>query len=329
MPRFTRLAPAAAVLVAGALALATPRPASAQLLKGIKKAAADAARKKAEEKIDGKPAEAPAATSAPSASSTSSAATAARQPDSRDRDVAITAERLDLILASYRDVLPAIEKRAKFFAQADSAERSRERFDACVEKAKEALNSMSQAQQQQTLMGVYENKTAMADMERWQKLSVGLMQRSAAITDRSTPQAVALADSTEGVTISASLPMLPGTAKCGKYPFMSPGAAQALSARLRNVDETGNPTQPIRATPTDAAKAAMGANQYGRIHERVAFWVLQQAGFYTNGEVAPPFAPFTDAENAAMSARKRDLQTLSSALSQGLVPWTRWSATAW
>ncbi|MCU0633226.1 MAG: hypothetical protein MUE41_00020 [Gemmatimonadaceae bacterium] len=329
MPRTSCSAPIAVTALLAAISVAAPRPADAQLLKGIKKAAAEAAKKKVEDKVDGTAGA--SSESAPAASTAATARSSAAQPDSRDRDVTITPERLSLVLAGYQDVMPVLERRARFFAQADSAERARERYDACIEKAKEAFNAMSDAQQQAQMMASYQRPGVTEEMERLQALSSAVSQRASAAVqgDRASVPAIALADSLQGLQMASAAIAFPGAAKCGKYPFMSAGAAQALSARLKNVDETGQPKQAIQPVPTDAAKAQMSKTQFGRIHERIAFWVLQQNNFFQGENVTIPFAPFTDAETAALMARKKELQPLSSALSMGLVQWTRWNTLAW
>jgi hypothetical protein len=299
----------------------TPLRCDAQLLKGIKKAAGDAVKKKAEEKIDGKPGDAPA-------TSASSASAPAAAKDTRAQDVSITAERLDLILASYASVLPELSRQQRFFAAADSAERNKERFDACIEKAKEAFSSMSQAKQSEAVMASAE--TASAEVEKWTPIMLGISERSSAAqrADRSSSTSILLADSLLGVQIMMSAPMLPGAAKCGRYPFMPTMAANALSAKLRNHGPDGQPRKGLDATPTDAAKAAMSKEQFGRIRERIAFWTLIQSGRIDTG-ATPPFSPFTDVEVTAMNARKRDLMPLGAAWGDGVAYWAKWGNLAW
>lgn len=332
-----RIAPLIAAVAVGSL-FVTPRPAAAQLLKGIKKAAQDAAKKKVEEKIDGKPAEAPASgtsgasggASAGASGSAGAAAPSSRGSDPRNQDVLITPERIEFVLAAYRPMLPEITRQVRFYAQADSAERAKERFDACIENAKEAFNKLSQAQQTQTMMALAEKGTA--GSERYQAIKAsGIDSRYAAAiaADRASAQTALLADSVQGVDIMMALPMLPGGAKCGKYPFLPVAAAQAMQARLKNQGPDGQPRVVYNASPTEEAKAAMSKEQFGRINERIAFWALQQLGFYDGDNVTVPFSPFTPEELAALNAKKKELMPLGEAWAMAVARWARWSQIAW
>jgi hypothetical protein len=315
----------AASLAAGFVA---PRSAHGQLLKGIKKAAADAAKKKVEDKIDGKPAEAPA-DATPAGGSPSSAPAQRTTRDPRDTDVVITAERVDILLALYRPILPEISRQQRFFAQADSAERSRERFSACVENVKQSFDKLSQAQQTQQMMALMEKGAE--ESGRYQTLSTAVSRRyeTARAADAASVQSAVLADSVQGLAVMSGLPMMPGGAKCGKYPFLSAAAAQSLSARLKNEGPDGQPRVVFDPAPTDAVKAAMSKEQYGKIRERIAFWALQQLGFYEGENVTIPFSPFSAEELAVLTAKKRELMPLGEAWASGTARWSRWRTLAW
>lgn len=311
-------------LVAATVLVGAPLRVDAQLLKGIRKAATDAAKKKVEEKVDGKPA-VPAGAPAPSPSGTATAAA-----DTRSNDVEITAERLDMILASYQTVLPEIARTHRFFAEADSAERNRERFSACVEKATEAFSALPDEKKMEVMLPLSEK--AEVTMKPWQRiLDGGLSPRmqAAVNADRASVPAVLLADSTQGVQSMLGLVMIPGTAKCGRYPFMSEAAARAESARLKNVGPDGEPRRLFEAAPTEAVRAAMSKTQFGRIRERVAFWALQELGRLGPSETRPPFSPFTDSELAAMTAKKKELIPLGQAWADGVATWATWRQLAW
>jgi hypothetical protein len=315
----------AAILSAG---LVAPRSAQGQLLRGIKKAAADAAKKKVEEKVDGKPAEAPTSAT-PSSGPAASAPAQRASRDPRDTDVVITAERVDMLLAVYRPMLPEISRQQRFFAQADSAERSRERFNACVENVRENFGKLSQAQQNQQMIALMEKGAE--ESGRYQTLSTAVSRRyeTARAADAASVQSAVLADSVQGLAVMSGLPMMPGSAKCGKYPFLSAAAAQSLSARLKNQGPDGQPRVVFDPAPTDAVKAAMTKEQYGKIRERIAFWALQQLGFYEGENVTVPFSPFSPEELAVLTAKKRELMPLGEAWASATAQWSRWKALAW
>jgi hypothetical protein len=313
-------------LLAVTMLLAVPLRLDAQLLKGIRKAASDAAKKKVEEKVDGKSG---TPTPAGSASSSPSGATAA-QPDSRSKDVDITAERLDLILASYRTVLPQIMERQRFYAAADSAERNRERYGACMEKAKQSFEAMSDGEKMQHMSTIADKLDGLT--KPWLRLiEGGLPARvNAAVTaDRASVSALLLADSSRGVDQMIGAPMLPGSSKCGKYPFMPDAAARAESARMKNLGPDGQPRTILEAVPTDAVRSAMSKEQFGRIRERIAFWTLQELDRVGPSEARPPFSPFAQSEIDAMTARKKELLPLGTAWADGVAWWATWKQLAW
>jgi hypothetical protein len=249
------------------------------------------------------------------------------QVDPRDADVTITAERLEFVLAAYRPAMAALERSLRFYAQADSAERARERWNACIEKAKETFSALSEAKQQEAMMALMGNAAGSADAERLGNALAGVTQRAAAVTDRTAPAAILLADSAQGIPLAQSQPMLPGAARCGRYPFMSAAAAQALSAKLRNQGPDGQAVQPMDPAPVATAKASLSKVQYGRIRERIAFWALQQRGELNGNGV--PFKPFTPEEVAVLTARQRELTTLAGGWQSGLMPWAQWRTLAW
>lgn len=278
-----------ASLLGSVTLLATASPAQAQLGR-LKKMGADAIKKEAGIK------EPEAAKSAESSG--------------KKANYTITADRIDLVLASLQPLVADAERAAAAKAVEGDYNAKRKTADACMERAQKMFNPM-------TMMSNDPQRTAR--MEAITKQLDGVNKRSQAAMQRDDfRNAIALRD-TSMVLMMAQANATIG-ANCS-YPYL-PAAmidAQASAEKNRGARSGDDSDGSGSLDPTPAAKKEMTQQEFGMVRERMALWAMSQS----NPSLAKG-AKFTPDEEAALGSKAPQVKKLAGLFESNALRWSTW-----
>ena len=314
MSRLTSHSFRSIVLAAAAVAglSAAPRPADAQLMGRLKKAAAgavaDRAADAAARRVLGDSAAAPADAAAPaggaaaSRSGSTPAAAASRGPDKLD----ITSARIDTFIVAMRPLVVAARERQAFV----DLQKKEQEWQECRGRAIQESTAAMMSGDRSKLPSPAAQKQIDAYLDHNSKLSE---QMVAAMQAGQMERQQQLADSMMVINEKAQALQYPaiGT-QCGQKVV----APKAPAGELREDGSIASTVGPDRA-----ATGGWSPTQFGRLRERIALYL-----------VAPDKATDLSAdERAAIDARRADLASYAAAFTAGTMEWKSWGDvwTAW
>ncbi len=270
------------------------QPAEAQLGR-LKKIAEDAAKKKVAGDQPPEPAKKAAATVVP------------------NEDATITIERLDAVVAVLTPLVADAERRAAAAAAVSGYEAAKKETEKCMEAFANAGLMPTAAAAEQL------DKTA-KQSERLTKTS----QSAMAAGDYRT--ALYAQDSSTVLQVRGAGLMFGG--KCKPYPFQPAAMLDASAASLANAAAgKGNARDGSAEGGLDvpaSARAGMSTQMFGRTRERAALYALLAAKAITNNQAGTE-GVFTDAEIAALEARKAVLMKLAPLFRGNALRYTTWA----
>ena len=277
-----RLTSAGPAFVAALFALAiTSAPAEGQLLKRIKQAA--------QEKVAdavGRPESGGSAPAPP-------AATEKKGP------TPITAERLDVFLASMRPAIDAAERGRAEFEKRKAYDEAMKRYEPAAKRYEACTNTIMERERPRLAALAMRDPNVLTNLQyrpEWEPLFEAQRQ---AMSRNDIARIEAIGDSVAVLQRAEYARLVPALKDCGQAP-RKPTASPKAS-------ETA-PEQLI------VPPAGMTRGQFGRLRERVAVYVI------TGGKEDP----FTAEERAVLDARAADLAKLAPLFRDGLLEWGQW-----
>jgi hypothetical protein len=294
-----------ASLVSAVALLTAATPAHAQLGR-LKKLGTDAIKEAAKDKVVGKDTTGTTKSGAPAAETSASRAPA------KKANYVISADRVDLVLASLQPLVADAEAIAAANKASADYEAKKKTADACIERASKMVNPMAM---------MAENPQRDTKMATIQKQLDGVNKRSQAAMARDDfRNSIALRDTALVLTMSMSVATI--GANC-TYPYM-PAALIDAQVRLEKRGSSGSSSDDdsdASLDPTPGAKQAMTRQEFGMVRERIALWVMGQ----DNPAILKGSAgKFTADEEEAMKAKGPQLKKLSPLFSSNALRWSTW-----
>jgi hypothetical protein len=232
------------------------------------------------------------------------------------RDIAITPERLDAVIAALTTVADNALVESKARAVEKEFETWSSTFTKCVENAARSGSGMT--------------SEGMEASGRYTAKMAPLLERMGKLATSSDKRAYEYVQDTLRVLGSESQLAMFGVTTCGKVRYAPSALLDAKAARAARtntvVDESG-----VRWDINVPAnkRAGMSHYQFGMVRERMALWSLIQAGAIP-ADKAGKDGVFTDAERSALTARNADIAKLAPMFRDGTMRWTNWGdITSW
>lgn len=286
-----------AAFLAGAALAATATPAHAQLGK-LKKLGTDAIKEATKDKAAEK-----AGVKEPEAAKPTASASG------KKADYSITAERLDVLLASLEPLVADAEKMAAGKKAEADYKAKKDAADACMQRASKMFNPMA--------MTMDEKKTAR--IEALSKQLEGVNQRSqAAMAKDDFKNAIALRDTSMVLTVMQGVMTI--GANC-TYPYMPAAMIDAQAAMEKNNGARSSDDSDGSGSfdPGPSARKLMSQQEFGMVRERAALWVLAQS----NPSLAKG-AKFTPDEESALGAKGPQLKKMGPLFESNALRWSTW-----
>lgn len=279
------------------IALSVASPAEAQIGSRLKKLGKDAMKDAAKAKVGGSAKDSSAAASGPGA-----ATGGAGGSNSAKVDVAVTADRVTMVMSA----LASVAERAKLLATARAErivyEPRRDSAMACVQGA--------------TSNGAMPSQAGMQASRKFSARQDGLSRRyNAALAANERLKAAFLEDSLQVTTHEMTATMFGVSAKCGARPY----APQSLLLAMAGADESGDNFNTL--VVTDPALSAMTRYQFGMVRERIALYAMSQAGLIS-AKAAGKEGVFTEEELAVLAARRDELVAMAPLFKGGTLTWS-------
>jgi hypothetical protein len=295
----------ASLLIGSVLLLAATSTAQAQLGR-LKKLGADAVKEAAKGKVVGKDTTA-SSTEKPSAAST--AAGAPKAP-ARAPNYTITAERIDLVVASLKPLVAEAEKDLATRRVSADYKAKRDAAQACFDRASKTFNPMSMMNQSEA----QQKRTAAIQA---QAEAVNKRLNASREKDDNFRGALALKDSADVLQMNMAAASM-GMSCSYPYAPMAVIDAQVAAMDRGNADGAADVAS---FEPTPDAKKAMTRAEFGMVRERLALWLMAQANpSLEKGSEGT----FTAEEAAAMSAKSAELKGLTPLFTSHSLRWSTW-----
>jgi hypothetical protein len=300
----------AALLAGGVMLVLLPSSSEAQLGR-LKKLGADAVKDAAKDKLVGKDTTATgAAKPAAAGGNASSNATSAPKAPARTANYTITAARIDLVVATLKPHVAAAEKNfalrkviADYTAKRDAAQ-------ACFDRASKTFNPMSMMNQSEA----QEKRTATVQA---QAEAVNRRLNASREKDTDLRGSLFLKDSADALQMNLAASSMGSSCT---YPFAPPAVIDAQVAEIDSKSsERASDGSTVEATAD--AKQSMTWQEFGKIRERMALWLMAQSNpsLQKGSE-----GTFTAEEHAAMSAKAAELKGLTPLFASSALRWSSW-----
>lgn len=223
-------------------------------------------------------------------------------------DYSITAERLDLLLASLEPLVTEAEKVAAGKKAEADYKAKKDVADACMQRAQKMFNPMA--------MSMDDKKAAR--IEALSKQLEGVNKRSQAAMARDDfRNAIALRDTSMVLTVMQGVMTI--GANC-TYPYMPLAMIDAQAAMEKNNGASaGDRDGSGSFDPGPAARKAMTQQEFGMVRERAALWVLSQS----NPSLSKG-TKFTPEEESALGAKGPQLKKLAPLFEASALRWSTW-----
>ncbi|MBK9978066.1 MAG: hypothetical protein IPP20_09055 [Gemmatimonadetes bacterium] len=279
------------------IALSVASPAEAQIGSRLKKLGKDAMKDAAKAKVGG------SAKDSSAAGSGSGAATGgAGGSNSAKVDIAVTSDRVTMVMAA----IASVAERAKLLATANAEravyEPKRDSAMACVQGA--------------TSNGAMPSQAGMQASRKMSARQDGLSRRyNAALAANDRLKAVFLEDSLQVATHELTATMFGVAGKCGARPYAPPSLLRAMAG----ANESGDDFNTL--VVTDPALSAMTRYQFGMVRERIALYAMSQAGLIS-AKAAGKEGVFTEEELAVLAARRDELVAMAPLFKGGTLTWS-------
>jgi hypothetical protein len=303
--------PLTALLLAGSVMLVLLPSSSEAQLGRLKKLGAEAVKDAAKDKLVGKDTTAASAGKpAAAGSAASSSASGTPKAPARTANYTITAERIDLVVASLKPQVAAAEMDFALRKVIADYKAKRDAAQACFDRASKTFNPMSMMNQSEA----QQKRTAAIQA---QAEAVNKRLNASREKDTNLRGSLFLKDSADVLQLNMAASTMGSS--CA-YPFAPPAVIDAQVAEMeRSSTERASDGSTVEATAD--AKQSMTWPEFGKIRERMALWLMAQSNpSLRKGSEGT----FTAEEDAAMSAKAAELKGLTPLFASSALRWSSW-----